>query len=174
MKKIFLSILLIAPLTLSLKAQIIGITSDGAPLKLISATSALNPPLVFVNGFETDMESSVLDPKSIKKVDVLMGKAVIEQYGEKAKNGVLLIITKPGTEFYTIADFINVEKGYNTSVKQIELDGKLMPDMTRIIIDKKAFSGTMISSMMTDEKNCDIAFHDTLIVTTKYRPVSNN
>jgi hypothetical protein len=175
MKKFFLLVFSTAVFNLSLKAQTIGITSEGAPIKLISTPPVLNPPLVIINGFETDMQSSVLDPKSIRKLDVLMSKAVIAQYGEKAKNGVLLITIKAGTEFYTIADFINAEKGHNTSVKQIELDGRIVPDMNKIIIDKKAFSGTMISSnAKTDEKNCDVVFSDTLVITTKYGPVSNN
>jgi len=35
-----------------------------------------------------------IDPNQIKSVEVLKGDAAVKKYGEKAKNGVILITTK--------------------------------------------------------------------------------
>ena len=35
-----------------------------------------------------------IDPKTIEKMDVLKDKAATDTYGEKAKNGVIIITTK--------------------------------------------------------------------------------
>lgn len=52
-------------------------------------------PLVYVDGKEIPFENmSKVDPKTIDRMDVLKDKEAIEKYGEKAKNGVILITTK--------------------------------------------------------------------------------
>ncbi|GGK46432.1 MULTISPECIES: M56 family metallopeptidase [Flavobacteriaceae] len=52
-------------------------------------------PIVYVDGELSDnnaLEST--NPNSIKSVSVLKGEAAMEQYGEKGKNGLILITTK--------------------------------------------------------------------------------
>lgn len=58
--------------------------------------SASEKPLVIIDGKESDSASALdqLDPSKIDKMEVLKGEKAIEQYGEKAKNGVILITTK--------------------------------------------------------------------------------
>jgi hypothetical protein len=52
-------------------------------------------PLIYVDGKEMTLEEvGKLDPKSIDHMDVLKEKTAIEKYGEKAKDGVILITTK--------------------------------------------------------------------------------
>jgi TonB-dependent SusC/RagA subfamily outer membrane receptor len=53
-------------------------------------------PLMIIDGKEAEDETSMnaIDPNHIKSVEVLKGDAAIEKYGEKAKNGVILITTK--------------------------------------------------------------------------------
>ena len=52
-------------------------------------------PLVIVDGEAIDFEMMKgIDPKTIEKMDVLKGKAATDTYGEKAKNGVIVITTK--------------------------------------------------------------------------------
>ena len=52
-------------------------------------------PLVYVDGKEIPFENmSKVAPKTIDRMDVLKDKEAIEKYGEKAKNGVILITTK--------------------------------------------------------------------------------
>lgn len=52
-------------------------------------------PLIYVDGKEMTLEEvGKLDPKSIDHMNVLKEKTAIEKYGEKAKNGVILISIK--------------------------------------------------------------------------------
>ena len=67
-------------------------------------------PLVLVDGFETDMESMVLPPDHIESITILKAKSAVESYGDKANKGVIVIVTKPGTQFYKIADFVDASK----------------------------------------------------------------
>ena len=52
-------------------------------------------PLVVIDGKTVDFEKMKdVDPKTIESIDVLKDKSGIEKYGEKAKNGVIVITTK--------------------------------------------------------------------------------
>lgn len=153
----------------NLKPILSNTAANVKSVRLICTTPVSTQPLVLVNGHETDMQSLVLGPDLIERMDVLKDKKSVEKYGDKARGGVIIITTKPGTEFYTVADFVNAEKNLNRSVKQIELNGKLLPDMQKLLIDKRVLSNTMISSdVKIDEKNCEIIFNDTLVITARY------
>jgi TonB-dependent SusC/RagA subfamily outer membrane receptor len=54
-------------------------------------------PLMILNGVTVD-ESVIkgIDRKDIESVEVIKGKAAMKQYGERGKNGVVLIVTKRG------------------------------------------------------------------------------
>jgi TonB family protein len=58
--------------------------------------SSENRPLIFVDGVECKDEETFkkLNPKTIDHVDVLKGKSATEKYGDKGKNGVILITSK--------------------------------------------------------------------------------
>ncbi|HKK12925.1 MAG TPA: TonB-dependent receptor plug domain-containing protein, partial [Flavobacteriaceae bacterium] len=52
-------------------------------------------PLFMLNGKEiSKKEMDDLDPDSIEKIEVLKGGSATEKYGEKGKDGVVLITTK--------------------------------------------------------------------------------
>lgn len=52
-------------------------------------------PLVIINGTVYDEKIlKELDPKFIDKVDVIKDKKMVEKYGDKGKNGVILVTTK--------------------------------------------------------------------------------
>ena len=53
-------------------------------------------PLVIIDGKEAEAGKGLddLDPNKIDKMEVLKGEKAVEKYGEKAKNGVVLITTK--------------------------------------------------------------------------------
>ena len=52
-------------------------------------------PLVYVDGKEIPFEDiNKVDPKSIDHMNIVKDKVAIEKYGEKAKDGVILITTK--------------------------------------------------------------------------------
>lgn len=160
-----------------LKAQSgIRTAENTAPLRIVCTTVIPKAsPLVVIDGFETDMQSIALNPDNIKSIRVEKSAMAIKEWGEKAKDGAIVIQTKPATTFYTITDFVNPDSNINASVKQIELNGKLLPDMKRILIDKTVFSGTMISSnLQVNEKNCDIVLNDTLVIKTDQRKPGTN
>ena len=135
-------------------------------------TSA-SKPLVFVDGFETDFESSVVNPENIESIDVLKNKVATDQYGERGKNGVILIKTKKGTEFTYITDYINLPNGSNSSITKIELNGVVLKDMKKLLLDKKSFASTMISSDLKMDENCKLSSIDTLVISTQPVKESN-
>lgn len=54
------------------------------------------PPLVILNGQEITMaEMKNVDKSNIQSIDVLKDKNAIDKYGEKGKNGVIIITMKP-------------------------------------------------------------------------------
>ena len=60
-------------------------------------------PLVIINGKETDWEVfNAINPSAIKSISVLKDRSASEKYGEKGKNGVL-VITLKDTERITIS-----------------------------------------------------------------------
>lgn len=62
---------------------------------LHSQSTVDKDPLILVNGtITTKAEMKQLDPKTIENVSVLKGKSAISIYGEKGKNGVIVIETK--------------------------------------------------------------------------------
>ncbi len=51
--------------------------------------------LIFIDGKEsTEKEMKALSPDSIAQMEILKGEKAVEKYGEKAKDGVILITTK--------------------------------------------------------------------------------
>ena len=53
------------------------------------------PPLIILNGKEVDSSYlNTINPKDIEKIEVLIDKSAIKSYGEKSKNGVIIITTK--------------------------------------------------------------------------------
>lgn len=62
---------------------------------VILIDSKKDEPIYFVNGKEIKSEESKnIDPNTIESINVLKGKNAIDKYGEKAKNGVIEILTK--------------------------------------------------------------------------------
>src|SRR5437763_2780776 len=116
MKKTFL-FFVPALLIISSKLYSQTIVNETRPPKALCAI-ALHP-LILVDGFETDAESMSLDPNHIKTIDVLKNGSAIEKYGEKAKDGAILITTKPGTQFFKINDFVDPSKDLNTSITRV-------------------------------------------------------
>lgn len=55
-------------------------------------------PLVIVDGERIESGVDHLDPEDIDNIQVLKGPAALEQYGEQAADGVIVIATKAGSE----------------------------------------------------------------------------
>jgi hypothetical protein len=142
------------------------VVNEANPTKIVCGVTA--HPLLVVNGFETDMESVSVDPNNIETINVLKNRSAVEKYGEKAKEGVILITTKQGTQFYTISDFVDPSKNLNSSVKKVQLNGKLLPDMKKLLIDKTALPATVVSADGGTVSNCSIAPEGILVINTKF------
>lgn len=127
-----------------------------------------NQPLVVVNGNSTTMDALILDPNNISQIDILKDSSATAIYGGYGINGVIIITTKPGTNFKRLDDFMNEQKGLNPSIKNVELNGKLLPDMSKLLIDTKAKVTTLISSHTSFDKNCATTVDDTLVISTKF------
>lgn len=68
-------------------------SSDHSKMLFIDANG--KKPLFFVDGKEVkDGNLDDIDPDSIKNINILKGKAATKKYGDKAKDGVILIETK--------------------------------------------------------------------------------
>jgi TonB family protein len=72
-------------------------------------------PLIIVDGIEISGESELknIDPKDIKSIDVLKGETAIARYGEKGRNGVVLVHTKRRTNPLIIIDGVEQKSDYD-------------------------------------------------------------
>ena len=59
-----------------------------------SYSTAQNEPLILIDGVISSMDIKEIDPKSIESITVLKNETAVQYYGEKGKNGVILITTK--------------------------------------------------------------------------------
>jgi TonB-dependent SusC/RagA subfamily outer membrane receptor len=66
----------------------------GNPAPFGLATGKANQPLILVNGKESGQTLNNIDPATIELVNVLKDETATKKYGEKGKNGVILITTK--------------------------------------------------------------------------------
>jgi hypothetical protein len=56
-----------------------------------------NTPLVFLDGREIGNDAVLnMDRENIEAVEVVKGRAALEKYGTRARNGVILITSKAG------------------------------------------------------------------------------
>lgn len=79
--------------SISMQRMLITIYGDKANAKGMDPEKR---PLVIIDGKEGAMES--LRPEDIKNISVLKDKSAVSVYGDKAKNGVIIIATKAGTK----------------------------------------------------------------------------
>ncbi len=81
---------------------VVGINPDGTTSIAGSPDDFINPPLYVVDGKEmTESEIKDINPDLIEQIDVIKNKKSTTEYGEKGKNGVVLIKLKksPVVEF---------------------------------------------------------------------------
>ena len=78
--------------------EIIFITKDGDAIKkhkVVKIETDGKEPLYLIDGKEiTREEMNNISPETIDKVEVLKGDSATEKYGDKGKNGVVIITTK--------------------------------------------------------------------------------
>jgi TonB-dependent SusC/RagA subfamily outer membrane receptor len=100
-------------------------------------SSPEHQPLAIVNSIETELGNFWLNPDKIKSVSVLKDSAAIAEYGDKGKNGVLIIETKPDLQFLkltTLLDQYNIPE----SDKKLKIckDKVLVQNPDKIYADK--------------------------------------
>jgi TonB family protein len=73
-----------------------GNEANNSLLKLVGSNNpSVNPPLVYVDGKEIKYEDlKNIKPEGIESVSVLKDDAAVKAYGEKGKNGVVIITSK--------------------------------------------------------------------------------
>jgi bla regulator protein blaR1 len=100
----------------------------------IRSTSSDEKPLIIIDGVLSKSDAiEKIEPENIKSIDVLKGESATDKYGEKGKNGVVIITSK----------------GENDKVV---VEEKPTSDMKFIITDTKSGS----KSTMTIGKNAEI------------------
>jgi TonB family protein len=92
-----------------MKRESVGIDAVGnvtRDAEIVSIPGPNAPLLIFVDGKEvSEEEMKKIDPKKIDRIDVLKNKELCAKYGEKGKNGVILITTKKGQSSATETSF---------------------------------------------------------------------
>jgi len=112
-------------------------------------------PMIIVDGEEYTGGLDNIKPEQIKNIDVFKAgsKAAIEMYGEKGKNGVIMIYTKE-----QIDSTVYIINGQRTTKAEFD---KLSPDnIKEITILKKGSEAA--TKLYPEAKN-----HDIIILTTK-------
>lgn len=98
---------------------VVGINPDGTTSIVGSPDDFINPPLYIVDGKEiTKSEIKDINPDLIEQIDVIKNKEFTAKYGEKGKNGVVLIKLKktPAVEF--TAKEIEAKNGNDITIKE--------------------------------------------------------
>ena len=73
-----------------------------------SDANSENPPLYLVDGKElTTEEFKKISPKDIQSINILKDGAATDKYGEKGKNGVVIITTKEGAKLAPKTQMLN-------------------------------------------------------------------
>jgi TonB-linked SusC/RagA family outer membrane protein len=88
----------------SLRGRVAGIQinqaqgNQGAAVFLRGAKSVFGniPPLIVIDGFQTNLTLSELNPEDIESIEVVKGAAASSLYGTRAEGGVIQVITKKG------------------------------------------------------------------------------
>ncbi len=137
--------------------------------KMLLDTS--NPPLIFLDGVEISQSAmSKIDPSNIESMNVFKNESAKERYGDKGKNGVVLIKTKRkvgGSGSFTTAGY-DISKG-RLSPKEVEqLQDNGVPTF---IVDSvgKIVAGTgkvqIVSAVGSDPAKLPMIFLDGIPVT---------
>jgi TonB-dependent SusC/RagA subfamily outer membrane receptor len=78
-----------------------GVLIVNTKTKYNSGLAQKDAPYILIDGKEYTRPVSDIDPETIEKIDVLKGESAKKLYGEKAKDGAILITTKTGSKITT-------------------------------------------------------------------------
>jgi TonB family protein len=110
-----------------------------APIKVSLATQNLSiaEPLYIVDGEEFQGSVDDLNPDDIKSIDVLKGESGRQHFGEKGKNGVILIQTKNGVNKSQQGKIDNSKLGSNPHSEKMKLKSPFTSEFPLFILDGK-------------------------------------
>ena len=105
--------------------------------------------LYVINGMPTFSDCFAINVQNIESINVLKGERATELYGYRAKNGVLIFITKPGSKLLNLRNFYTE---YNIS----KADQFLPIVLNKHFVDKKKYllldKSAIISVKILDEQ----------------------
>jgi TonB-dependent SusC/RagA subfamily outer membrane receptor len=149
------------------KGSSIVIRMDGAGAK----TNGQKPLYVLDGEVITESIMSVIDPNKIEAINVLKGPSATALYGDKGKDGVILITTKQGTtgkasrgpivvqgykvnsRFEAVVD--TVEFKGPTVIKGYKVDSKFVADTVEAKVNSILIKSNSLSDAKSMSKNMD-------------------
>ena len=102
-------------------------------------------PLFIVDSIITDYKSLLLDADKIESIDVLKDSATRVAYGESARNGVIIIRTKKGTDILTLNEILDqFHIAPEDRNLRVCIDNMLVKDNSKIIADKTNIASVQV------------------------------
>ena len=106
-------------------------------------------PLFFINDKITNRQSFVINEKNIEEINVFKGKKAILKKGLKAKNGIVIIKTKPNITILNLQKFYSEYKVSKENQNlPIILNKHIVDEKDYLLLDKSA----IISVKILDEQ----------------------
>lgn len=151
MKKVFLLILslVILPMTLSSQNQ-----SDA---------------LILINGTASNVELSSIDPNTIESMTVIKDQAAIDIYGEEAKNGVVLVITK---DFAKPVQYAAAKSQQTKAL--IILDGEIFKSALNSINPHDIKTISVLNDLSATRAYGEAGKNGVIIITSRRNKLKNN
>lgn len=83
-----------------LKSKVPGVTVNGESISIRGRNSyGIQPPLIVADGFVISFEVfRLMDPTTVKSIDILQDAAASARYGSRGMNGVIVITSKNGNK----------------------------------------------------------------------------
>jgi TonB family protein len=130
----------------------------GQPSKLSNSDGSLKNPLVVIDGvIAENQDLNSLSPETIQSVSVLKNESATTLFGEKGKNGVVLVITKKGSstsqtsqndeQVYMIVEQMPVYPGGEPALRQF-LASNIKYPMTAV---EKKVQGKVFVTFVVDQ-----------------------
>ena len=102
-------------------------------------------PMVVVNSYVTDMKHLLLEPNKIESINILKGEDAVSAYGEKAKNGVIIIHPKKNAVIVKLEQLLNQ---YNIPAEdrnlKVCIDNVQLVDNNKLLADKNDVSAVKV------------------------------
>ena len=121
------------------------ITSNNSQNVKIQDNKNFQNVLYVINGMPTFSECFVINVQNIESINVLKGESATELYGYRAKNGVLIFITKPESKLLNLRNFYteyNISKA--NQFLPIVLNKHFVDEKEYLLLDKSAIFSVKI------------------------------